>query len=91
MIKPTVGRIVHYFTHQGDEEQAAIISKVIDDHKVNLGVFYPSGHPLGVQEVHLVQPGEDPPMGEYCQWMPYQVKKDTGSESGEKEAGEQVI
>lgn len=49
MIKPTVGRIVHY-TNLGDkdgkyppEQQAAIITRVRTDYSVALHIFYPTG------------------------------------------------
>jgi hypothetical protein len=48
-MKPTVGRIVHY-TNLGDkdgryppEQQAAIVTRVKEDGKVSLHIFYPTG------------------------------------------------
>jgi len=48
-MKPTIGRIVHY-TNLGDkedrypaEQQAAIITRVRDDGRVALHIFYPTG------------------------------------------------
>ena len=91
MIKPTVGRILWYFS--GGEycpEKAAIVTGVHGDRMVNLCVFDDSGavpHP----SIWLVQPNDERPTGEYCSWMPYQTKKAFGSESGEQAAGAQSI
>lgn len=76
---------------------AAIISKINQDGTLNLSVFSASGLVHPTQLVPLVQPGEEIPKDKYgaskphATWMPYQVKKATGSESGEKEAGTQEI
>lgn len=94
MIKPTVGRIVHFFREYGVEPMAAIIANVWSDTCVNLAVFDHFGRPWmePPTSVLLVQPEAKPPAdGAFCQWMPYQVKKTTGSESGEKEAGSETI
>ena len=98
MIEPTIGRIVYFYETppaEGakiDGPYAAIITQVWNDRMVNLTVFYPSGTTLGRSSIVLRQPG-DLPAGEYswCEWMPYQIKKPTGSESGEKAAGVQRI
>lgn len=100
IIKPTVGRIVHYYPGPDDPQLveeaplAAIVAKVWSDTCVNLTIFNPNGavEPNPPTSITLVQPGADPPdQSGYCTWMPYQVKKQTGSESGEKAAGTQVI
>ena len=92
MIQPTVGRIVWYYPACDTTPRAAIIAYVHDDHMVNLAVFDTNGTPYSRISVTLVQP-EDParPDQSYCRWMPYQVKKDHGSESGEKAAGTQEV
>ena len=101
MIQPTVGRIVWYYPDERDgmtggagdtTPRAAIIAYVHDDHMVNLVVFDTNGMSYSRTSVTLVQP-EDParPDQSYCRWMPYQVKKDHGSESGEKAAGTQEV
>lgn len=48
-MRPTVGRIVHY-TNLGDkedrypaEQQAAIVTRVRDEKRVALHIFYPTG------------------------------------------------
>lgn len=99
MIEPTVGRVV-YFTpatdapHHSAAPLAALITHVWSDTCVNLAIFDPNGKPFDdpPTSVLLVQPeNEKPSGGHYCEWMPYQVKKPTGSESGERAAGTQSI
>lgn len=92
MIVPTVGRIVLYKKCEGLPLLAAIITCVHNDRCVNLTVFGQDGQTFGETSVMLVQPEDENPGGvNWCQWMPYQVKKLTGSESGEKDAGQQQI
>ena len=104
MIQPTVGRIVWYYpagyplgdgekTVNLSEPRAAIIVKVWNDRMVNLGHWQPNGDSEAATSVKLIQP-EDPPPDcnvPFCEWMPYQIKKPTGSESGEPAVGEQAI
>lgn len=83
MIKPTVGRIVWFYSYQIDDHRgpfAAIIARVHSDTKVNLAVFTDRGWGAGHQNVPLVQPGSESPKSNYCTWVPYQVKKETGVE-----------
>lgn len=104
LITPTVGRIVHYFPCLTDigiglagtrgEPLAAQVAKVWDDRCVNLMVTDANGKPQGRTSVLLVQPGDEPSnedAGGYCRWMPYQLKKRTGSESGEPSAGSEQV
>ena len=95
MITPTVGRIVWFFYGSlPNTELAAIVTKVNSPTSVNLCVFAQNGHQDGFVDVQLVQPGESRPDGPdvvFCEWMPYQVKKRTGSESGEPAVGEVSI
>lgn len=94
MIQPTVGRVVHFYEDGNASPQAAVISEVHGDRCVNLGIFTHGGAPMQdpPTSVHLVQPDEpSPESGCFCTWMPYQIKKDHGSESGERAAGEQQI
>jgi len=91
MIRPTIGRILWYFPDNDAEKQAAIITYVKSDRMVNLCVFSGNGHSAPSQNVQLVQPEDEKPNGSYCEWMPYQIKKASGSESGEKAAGAQSI
>ena len=90
MITPTVGRIVHYHPSNHDPHPvqakgplAALITHVQepDNRYVNLCVFSQNGTPMPYQDVVLVQPEQEPPpLGRYCTWMPYQIKKGHGSE-----------
>ncbi len=102
VIVPTVGRVVNFFSSTnrkidaGDRSQplVALIAHVWSDRCVNLAVFDMHGRPVPEppRAVRLVQPGDNRPVDEdFCEWMPYQVKKDTGSESGEPAAGQEVI
>ena len=79
MIKPTVGRVVHFFDHPNGDmfaelELAAIVTYVHSDTMVNLVVFGPRGEAVGKTSVRLQQ---DKPLtrneGAFCAWMPYQV------------------
>lgn len=92
MIKPTIGRVVYYRTPGMTEPQSATIAYVHGDRMVNLRVISHGGEAFGATSIQLVQPGEPKPEGvPFCHWMPYQVKKATGSESGEPEAGTEPI
>ena len=91
MITPTVGRIVHYFPFPGAPAQAAIIAGVHGDRMVNLGLFDVNGMTAPATSIHLRQPEDPEQTGSWCEWMPYQVKKATGSESGEEAAGTEPI
>lgn len=84
IIKPTVGRIVwfftslqHYLDHQASPEMnnpaAAIVTHVWGDRCVNLAVFDPQGKQEAYSSVQLVQEGDDSPTYHHCRWMPYQT------------------
>lgn len=91
MIKPTVGRIVWFFEWKDgirQPEQAAIITAVWSDTLINVNVFPTVGPVREERDIELVQPDSERQSGlSWCEWMPYQVKKDTGSESGEQQVG----
>ena len=94
VIEPTIGRIVHYHPSPVVDEppMAAVICGVHDKRRVNLRVFDRFGDAEARRNVLLVQPADDQPdTGPYCCWMPYQVKKGHGSESGESSAGTQKV
>ena len=92
MIQPTIGRMVHYLTSVGTT-LPAVVTKAHDERLVDLVVFgLDDVASEKVSSVRLVQPGDaDAPALPYCEWMPFQVKKNYGSESGEKAAGSQLI
>jgi hypothetical protein len=81
VIKPTVGRVVHYYPHgkhpaNGDQPMAAIVACVWSDTCVNLAIFDRNGCPIQQPptSVLLVQDGNPMPGGgHFCCWMPYQV------------------
>ncbi len=78
LIKPTIGRLVHYFPrNHGDAQQPlpAIIAHVWSDSCVNLAIFDSNGVPMSnpPTSVLLVQDGAERPIGcGFCEWMPYQ-------------------
>ncbi len=93
MITPTIGRVVHY-RENSQGPFAAIVTAVHGENCVNLSVFGLGGTAsTNRTSVILRQPEDDHPGPgvAHCHWMPYQVKKTTGSESGEKEAGVESI
>lgn len=85
-ITPTVGRKVWYrpsaqdksgsFPMQAAGEQPldATVIAVWSDRMVNLLVTDVQGKQFPVPSCTLVQPGDTPPAGRYCEWMPYQMK-----------------
>lgn len=92
MIKPTIGRIVHY--HQNGSSRsplcydlgqphAAIIAFVHTDIWVTLTVMGHDGVARPIASVQLVQPGEPTPIPghDYCTWMPYQMGQAAKTES----------
>ncbi len=96
MIKPTVGRVVHYRTgnadidgamvRNGDQPLAAIITCVWSDSCVNLVVFDANGRRHERTSVLLLQEGNPQPGGgHYCEWMPYQKGQAAKTEELEKE------
>lgn len=88
MIKPSVGRVIHFYPGVGfsgarPESGAplpALISLVWSDALINIGGFDANGAPFSQTSVPLVQDGEPKPAGFYASWMPYQIaqaQKDT--------------
>lgn len=74
MIKPTVGRIVWYRAHRGAETQAAIVTRASEKGThVDLTVFPALAATETFASVVLLQDDEaPPPIGHFCEWMPYQ-------------------
>lgn len=72
-MKPTVGRIVHYWAPgpKDSQPQAAIIVRVWSDTCVNLAILNGSGRLVEnpPSSVLLVQEGNEVPSGgNYCEW-----------------------
>lgn len=72
MIKPTVGRVLHFFNARRMVPQAAIIVHVHNDHDINVIAFEPNGNLEPRLNVPLIHDTEDAPDGHYAAWMPYQ-------------------
>jgi len=74
MIKPTVGRIVHYFAPSApDNPLAAIVVAVNGDRNVNLAVFNPDGGRFRSMRTQLLQDNDAAPANApYAAWMEYQ-------------------
>ena len=98
MIKPAVGRIVHYYPDKtsagedsglaknGMEPLAAIICAVWGDRCVSLVVFNAYGVPHGRTSVQLLQDDDHPlALGRYCQWMPFQKEQAAKTEEVERD------
>ena len=88
MIKPTVGRVVHFYPSAsdgvislGNQPQAAIIVFVHNDRMVNLVVFDHNGVPMSRTSVLLVQPGQVLPSFAHARWMDYQIGQAAKTES----------
>ncbi len=76
-MKPTVGRIVHYYptnpTGEALAPLAAIVVAVWSDSCVNLAIFDPYGNATvdPPRSVTLIQEGVEAPTGGcYCAWWP---------------------
>ncbi len=79
MIKPTIGRVVHFWPFNPrmmiEQPRAAIVAFVHDDERtVNLGVLDHFGNVYSELNVPLLQADEEKPVtGGYAEWMPYQI------------------
>lgn len=75
MIKPSVGRIVHYFlAGQHDRPHAALLVGVNNERNINLAVFNDDGSHFRAVDVPLLQEGDlAPEDAPYAGWMAYQV------------------
>jgi hypothetical protein len=90
MIKPTVGRVVWFYASTDQREPlAAIITKVCNDHLINIAMFSEDGVSSGYNSVALLQYGEPvPQIGFYCTWMPYQLGQAAKTEQAESKLNE---
>lgn len=89
IIKPTAGRIVYYYEAKAGSADngtptitvhgplAAIVTCVWGDNCINVAVHNASGSGAFARtSIRLVQPGENQPaIGEWCEWMPYQIEQ----------------
>ena len=77
IIKPTVGRVLHYYpkgnSPEDSQPHAALVALVWSDTCVNLAWFDQNGKAKSATSVLLYQEDEMPkPTTNYCCWMPYQ-------------------
>lgn len=83
VITPTVGRVVIFrpaktsydfgYTVLEGKDHAAIVACVHGLRCVNLTISDANGKTFNRTSVQLRQPGDAVPVGDYCEWMPYQV------------------
>lgn len=77
IIKPTIGRVVHYWpmnherAHGHSQPFVAFITHVWGDHTINVAGFNDKGEHFSRNSVTLAQ-NRDANDGE-CGWMPYQL------------------
>jgi hypothetical protein len=81
MIKPTVGRVLHFYprsqntkmlvTHSESQPLVALIAHVHNDTCVNVALFDSNGKPVAMPptSVRLLGENEEKPTGaDYCEW-----------------------
>lgn len=78
MIKPTVGRAVHFYLN--DLPLAATIAYVHNDRLINIGYLDTNGNHKNQTSVQLVQ-DDDMPISFHCRWMDYQIGKAAKTEA----------
>lgn len=84
MIKPTVGRVVWYYSSKApDTPFAAMIAHVHNDRMVNLMVVEQDGDTYGRSSVPLLQDDDKPSGAFWCAWMPYQLGQAARTEAAE--------
>lgn len=98
MIKPTVGRMLHYYPAGEDsgaiitcgQPLAATIAHVWNDRCINIAYLDANGVWRGKTSVLLVHEDDDArPGAGYCVWMPYQKGQAAKTESLERSLAEQ--
>lgn len=105
-IMPTIGRVMWYWPNGRGEIQGKPVHQVRTDRPFIAWVCYPhslglvnlvvadhAGNRHVAKRVYVRQPGTEPPSTDvpYVEWMPYQIKKQHGSESGEQAAGTEQV
>jgi len=83
VIKPTVGRVVHYYPGinervmcNGKDPVIGLVAAVLSDRSVNLACFDAEGRPFNRECILLIQPGDEVPEHRnigYAAWMGYQI------------------
>jgi hypothetical protein len=92
MIKPTVGRVVHYWERQGwrgPQPQAAMIAYVHADDLVNLTVLRPSGETVACQSVRFWGGAGERPGHAHWEWMEFQKGQQARTEALEAQLAHQ--
>ena len=88
MIKPTVGRVVWYYSAQGAEPHAAMITKVWGARCVNLAIFSESGTAYNNTSVTLLQDDDQVPAHSHATWMPFQKGQAAKTEALQAQLGQ---
>ena len=89
MIKPTVGRVIWFYTpamNKDSQPYAAFITYVHSDMMINVGGFDHNGVPFGSTSVLLHSDAEsygNPGGGAWAKWMPYQLGQAAKTEAAE--------
>lgn len=83
MIKPTPGRVVHYYPNgkgPGNPPLAATIAFVHSDTMINIGYLDQNGGHRSATSVTLLQHEYEtaPPWNSFAEWMPYQKQVAAG-------------
>ena len=100
MIKPTVGRMLHYYPAVDDNgvilscerPLAATIAHVWNDRCINIAYLDVNGVSWGKLSVPLVQEGDEARPGSgYCAWMPYQKGQAAKTEAVQREAVDALL
>lgn len=88
MIKPSIGRVVWFWTCAGEAEKpnaqpfAALVTYVHSDDCVNLAVFDREGDHIPHAAIQLWNGEGERPRSLHCEWMPYQKGQAAKQESG---------
>ncbi len=81
MIKPTVGRVVHYYESAAQvQPYAATIAYAHSERMINISYVDHNGRQHHATSVPLLQDDDARPTWGFCEWMPYQ--KDQGAKPG---------
>ena len=90
MIKPTVGRVIWWFEHDGTTDlvvgpMVALIAAVLPSGRVNLVGWDLEGESCkGLKHVRIVEDGDATDEDVWAQWMPYQQEQAAKTEQLEE-------